>query len=433
MLAVVALTLIQSSTVDAVVQKNLDKGLLGVGVAVVKDGKLLHLKTYGKGATAKNDGHYRLASITKQFTAGVVVKLVREKKLSYEDTLGKLMPETPAAWHPVTIRHLLTHTSGIPSYTESLKFMGVAKKPTTPDGIWQLTKGDKMDFEPGSKFKYNNTAYCLLGSIIERTTKRDYYSALNTYLLKPAGMRSTGPEKKFKFVPSFDDDGSPSFPLNMDWPYAAGALVSTLGDMVKWDLALRGNKLFSEAEKQLMFNPDPLAKKQGQDYGFGWNTTYADGKPYSHWHTGGIPGFSNIIERTTNGVTVIMLANHEFTSIAGLRTEIRDAFDPMPKPAPILDPKPEVTAKHKQLLEDLFAGKCDESKFSGEFLKKVPPAVLLSTSKDLLKLGPLKEFVLIKSNGDSDTRRSYRVVLGTTPLTLSIAEENGVIIGMVIR
>lgn len=433
MLPFIALALIQSSTVDAIVQQNLDKGLLGVGVAVVKDGKLIHLKTYGKGATAKNDGHYRLASITKQFTAGVIVKLVREKKLSYEDTLGKLMPETPAAWHPVTIRQLLTHTSGIPSYTESHKFMGVAKKPTTPDGIWQFTKADKMDFEPGSKFKYNNTAYCLLGSIIERTTKKDYYSALNTYLLKPAGMSSTGSEKKFKVVPSFDDEGSPSFPLNMDWPYAAGALVSTLGDMVKWDRALRGTKLFSQAEKKLMFSPDPLAKKQGQDYGFGWNTTYADGKPYSHWHTGGIPGFSNIFERTTKGVTVIMLANHEFTGIAGLRTAIRDAFDPMPRPNAIQDSNPELTAKHKKLLEDLFEGKCDESKFSTEFLKNVPSSALLSTSKDLLKLGPLKEFSLVKSNGDSDTRRSYRVVLGTTPLTLSIAEEKDVIVGMTIR
>lgn len=427
------LALIQPNPVDVIVQKHLDKGLLGVGVAVVKDGKLVHLKTYGKGATPKNDGHYRLASITKQFTSGVIVRLVREKKFTYDDTLGKLMPDTPAAWHAVTVRQLLTHTSGIPSYTDSPRFVFSAQKPVKPDGIWQFMKDDKMDFAPGTKYKYNNTGYCLLGSIIERTTKKDYYAALDTYLLRPAGMRTTGSEKRFKVVESFGENGKPSFQLNMDWPYAAGALTSTLADMVKWDVALRGTKLFTAEEKQLMFNPDPATKKLGQDYGFGWDTTYANDKLYSHSHTGGIPGFSNIIERTANGVTTIVLANHEYEGVVSLRAEIRDLFDPMPKPPVVPDTMPELTAKHRKMIEELVAGRCDETLFAPDFLKKVPAAVLLSTSKRFAALGELKEFALVKSEGEKDVRRTYRIVFGSSPLTLGVSLKDGLIIGMMIN
>ncbi|MBA4292566.1 hypothetical protein C0431_06305 [bacterium] len=426
--------LAQSDPVETVVQKHLDSGLLGVGVAVVEDGKVRHLKTYGKGATAKNDGHYRLASVSKQFTAGVIVRLVRDKKFGYEDTLGKLMPDTPAAWHKVTVRQLLTHTSGIPSYTDSERFGSVVMNPVTPDGIWQFMKDDPMDFEPGTAFKYNNTGYCLLGSLIERTAKKDFYSALDSILLKPAGMRATGSEKKFKIVESFGEDGKSSFPLNMDWPYAAGAIVSTLGDMVKWDQALAGAKLFTEAEKQLMFNPDPVAKRTGNDYGFGWDSQYVEGKLYSHSHTGGIPGFSTIIERTVGGVTVIVLANHEYSGVGVMSSEIRELFDPKPKPKVVEDAFPELTAKHRKMIDELVAGKCDETLFSPEFLQKAPPAMLLATSQRFAEFGPLTEFVLVKSEGEKAVRRTYRLVFGTTPLTLQVAVGvDGLITGMVIR
>lgn len=412
----------------------MDSGLLGVGVAVVEDGKVRHLKTYGKGATAKNDGHYRLASVSKQFTAGVIVRLVRDKKFGYDDTLGKLMPDTPAAWHKVTVRQLLTHTSGIPSYTNSDRFESVVRNPVTPDGIWQFMKDDPMDFEPGTAFKYNNTGYCLLGSLIERTTKKDFYSALDTILLKPAGMSETGSEKKFKIVESFGDDGKASFPLNMDWPYAAGAIVSTLNDMVKWDQALAGTKLFTEAEKQLMFSPDPITKKSNENYGFGWNSNYVDGQLYSYSHTGGIPGFSTIIERTVGGVTVIVLANHEYSGVGVMSNEIRDIFEPKPKPAKVADRMPELTAKHRKMIDELVAGKCDEALFSPEFLEKAPPTMLLATSRRFAEFGPLTEFELVKSEGEKAVRRTYRLVFGTTPLTLQVAVgEDGLITGMVIR
>ncbi len=435
MLSALTLSLViaQANPVDAVVQKHMGKGLLGVGVAVLKDGKVVHLKTYGKGAMVKNDGHYRLASITKQFTAGLIVRLVRDKKFAYEDNLGKLMPDTPATWHWVTVRQLLTHTSGIPSYTDSPKVMSIIIKPTKPDGIWQFVKNVKMDFEPGKGWKYNNTGYCLLGSIIERTTKMDYFSALNKYILAPTGMHSSGPESKYKPVASYGEDGKPSFPINMDWPYAAGSLVSTLGDMAKWDVALRGGSLFTEAEKQLMFNPDPTAKRFKSNYGFGWDSNYTDGQLASYSHTGGIPGFSNVIERTVKGTTVIVLANHEYKNREALSNEVRELFELTPVAPAIADSLPELTLKHQIMFKNLLDGKADEADFSPAFLKQVPLSVLISTSKQFASLGALSNFVLLTSEGEKDVRRSYRVKLGDTVMTLNIAVSGGVIVGMTIR
>ena len=435
MLSTVALSFVlaQGNPVDAIVQKHLDTGLLGVGVAVVKDGKVIHLKTYGKGATPKNDGHYRLASITKQFTAGVIVRLVREKKFAYEDTLGKLMPDTPTDWHSVTVRQLLTHTSGIPSYTNSKKFAFVMQKAVTPDGIWQLVRDEKVDFAPGTKYSYNNTAYALLGCLIERTTKKDYYSALDSYLLRPAGMRSTGSERRFKVVESFGDNGKASFQMNMDWPYSAGALVTTLADMTRWDIALRGNKLFSNAEKELMFNPDPTTVKLKEPYGFGWHPKYENGKIYSYAHNGGIPGFSTLIERAVDGTTVIVLANHEHENRGLLSNELVERFNPKPVPPLVMDTMPELTAKHRQMFANLLQGLVNESDFSADFLKQVPASVLVSSSKRFAQVGELGEFALIKSEGEKDVLRSYRLLLGETKMTLNIAVQGGVIFGMTIR
>ena len=435
MLTSVALSFVlaQGNPVDVIVQKHLDKGLLGVGVAVVKDGKVVHLKTYGKGSTPNHDGHYRLASITKQFTAGVIVRLVREKKFAYEDTLGKLMPDTPTDWHPVTIRQLLTHTSGIPSYTNSKKFAFVMQKAVNPDGIWQLVRDEKMDFAPGTRYSYNNTAYALLGCLIERTTKKDYYSALDAYLLRPAGMRSTGSERRFKVVESFGENGKPSFQMNMDWPYSAGALVTTLADMTRWDIALRGTRLFTTAEKELMFNPDPTTVKLKEPYGFGWHPKYENGKIYSYAHEGGIPGFSTMIDRAVDGTTVIVLANHEHRSRSILSNEVIEHFYPKPIPPMTVDTMPELTAKHRQMFVNLLKGSVNESDFSDEFLKQVPVSVLISSSKQFAEMGELGDFVLIKSEGDKDVRRSYRLMLGETKMTLNIAVQGGLIVGMTIR
>jgi hypothetical protein len=117
-----------------------------------------------------------------------------------------------------------------------------------------------------------------------------------------------------------------------------------------------------------------------------------------------------------------------------MSSEIRDLFDPKPKPKVVEDAFPELTAKHRKMIDELVAGKCDETLFSPEFLQKAPPAMLLATSQRFAEFGPLTEFVLVKSEGEKAVRRTYRLVFGTTPLTLQVAVGvDGLITGMVIR
>jgi hypothetical protein len=219
----------------------------------------------------------------------------------------------------------------------------------------------------------------------------------------------------------------------MDWPYSAGALVTTLADMTRWDIALRGTRLFTTTEKELMFNPDPTTVKLKEPYGFGWHPKYENGKIYSYAHEGGIPGFSTMIDRAVDGTTVIVLANHEHRSRSILSNEVIEHFYPKPIPPMTVDTMPELTAKHRQMFVNLLKGSVNESDFSDEFLKQVPVSVLISSSKQFAEMGELGDFVLIKSEGDKDVRRSYRLMLGETKMTLNIAVQGGLIVGMTIR
>ncbi len=423
----------QDNQVKTLVEQAMTRGLKGAGVAVVKGGKQVFLSGFSKDSSINSGSHFRLASISKQFTSGIIVKLVREKKLSYDTTLGALLPETPKTWHPVTVRQLLTHTSGIPSYTDLPTFPILMLKPTTPAGIWKSAAKAKIDFEPGKGFQYNNTGYCLLGSIIEKLTKKPYFTALTDYILRPVGMNSTGAELQYKPVDSYDSKGVKTGKFEMTWAYSAGSIVSTLGDMVKWDIALRGNALFSEEEKSLMFNPDSVAKKYGSNYGFGWETNFVEGKPWSYSHTGGIPGFSTVIERTIKGTTVILLLNHESVERAGLSNGIMEIFEPAPKVQPVSDDSPELTLKHKEFFQKLLKGEGDESDFAPEFLQKVSLSVITKGCVELAANGPLSEFTLKSTKKADSVLRAYRVTMGGFKGTLSIAVKSGKIVGMTIQ
>jgi hypothetical protein len=203
--------------------------------------------------------------------------------------------------------------------------------------------------------------------------------------------------------------------------------------MTRWDIALRGNKLFSNAEKELMFNPDPTTVKLKEPYGFGWHPKYENGKIYSYAHNGGIPGFSTLIERAVDGTTVIVLANHEHENRGLLSNELVERFNPKSVPPLVMDTMPELTAKHRQMFANLLQGLVNESDFSADFLKQVPASVLVSSSKRFAQVGELGEFALIKSEGEKDVLRSYRLLLGETKMTLNIAVQGGVIFGMTIR
>jgi D-alanyl-D-alanine carboxypeptidase len=424
-----------ASQIDSIAEAQLKSGAKGLAIAVIDNGKPVFSKGYSADGTITPDSSFRIASITKQFTAGIIVRLVREKKLGYEDPLGKWIPEVPSEWKDVTIRQLLTHTSGIPSYTDAPGLMAVITKPVSPDGIWQFVAKTKMNFKPGQGWKYNNTAYTLLGSIIEKATKQKYFSVLDRYIFKPLNMKRSGEEKKFPVVPSFDGEGKPSFALNMDWPYSAGAIVSTANDMAKWDAALRGKSLFTDAEKEMMFTPDPVSVKNNENYGFGWVVRTVEGKRVSVAHSGGIPGFSTMINRSMlKGTTVIVLSNNESNAAGVIASKVMRLLEPGVESEPPkgdVDTKPELTSRHKTLFESLLDGSVSKDRFDPSFLKKAPLDMIKATAANFAKMGKLGEFTFLKEAAGA---RSYFVRIGDAEMKFTVSENSeGKIVGMLVQ
>ncbi len=190
---------------------------------------------------------FRLGSVTKQFTAACALLLQERGKWKVSDPVKKYMPTAPAAWERITIFHLLTHTSGIPSFTEFPDYKDFEAKATTPEELVDRFRKKPLEFEPGSKWKYSNSGYVLLGYLIEMVSKESYQNFLQENILTPLGMKDTGYDSNSAIIlhrasgysPSKDGIINAGF-INMTIPFSAGALYSTTGDLLKWERGSAG-------------------------------------------------------------------------------------------------------------------------------------------------------------------------------------------------
>ncbi|HWD00387.1 MAG TPA: serine hydrolase domain-containing protein [Candidatus Sulfopaludibacter sp.] len=272
-------------------------------VLLAQDGKPLFRKSYGLAdaewdVSNTPDTKFRLGSITKQFTSALILQLVEQGKIKLDDSVRKYYPAAPDAWQPVTIHDLLSHQSGIPSYTELPGFFEkLAGTARTPLEIIQLTEKMPLEFDPGTQYKYDNTGYIVLGYIIEKVTGKSYEQQLHQAILDPLGMHDTGFDHYTAILhhraEGYEYDGGTlrraPF-LDMSLPYAAGSLYSTVDDLLKWDQALYGTQVLSAASKEKMWTPNR------SDYGYGWQITTRFGE-HAVEHGGGINGFNTMIIR----------------------------------------------------------------------------------------------------------------------------------------
>jgi CubicO group peptidase (beta-lactamase class C family) len=239
---------------------------------------------------------YQIGSITKQFTSAAIMKLVEQGRVELDDDLSKYVPQFPLQGKQVTIRQLLNHTSGIHSYTSSREWPKTWGDEMSPDAIVKFVAADTFDFAPGTRYRYNNTGYVLLGMVIEKASGQTYARYLDAQFFKPLGLRQSS------YCPSKTSD--PAFALgyskgtvraqflHMSHPFSAGALCSTVGDFVKWQRALDGGKAVSPTSYALMSTADSLNDGRKINYGFGLVPGVFNGhKTVSH--TGGIPGFAS--------------------------------------------------------------------------------------------------------------------------------------------
>lgn len=420
-------------------------------VAIVKGGKVAFAKGFGL-ADIENEvpstpqSVYRLGSITKQFTATMVMQLVQEGKLKVDDTCRSILPEIPELWSKVTVRQLLNHTSGIKSYTDVKGiFLNDALKPTSPAGIIKTVENEPLDFEPGTKWNYNNTGYELLGMIIEKLDKGTYAASLKSRILTPLGMNDTYFTSERNIVKrrvhgySGGKDGFRNAQyLNMDWPYAAGSMESTVLDLAKWDAALYGNKILSQKALAEMWTTTPLGQDKVADYGFGWHVETKNGIQLVE-HGGGIHGFNTYIRRVpSKNLTVIVLCNNDKGNASSLAVQVSEMLEPALRPVPeltIQDSNPKVSKFAREFLQSVLVGKLDRSQVTPEFSAKISPEMEANVKAQLGSLGAITKFDLIadKALGKA-VQRSYRVMLGETILRMEIAiDEKGLVSGFTVR
>ena len=294
----------------------------GATVIVVKDGKTILRTAYGMADTATGvrmtpEMALRIGSMTKQFTASAILLLADEGKLSLQDEITKYLPDYPTQGRRITIEHLLTHTSGIVSYSGRPGYAQRAPQDTTVAAQIDSFKNDPLQFEPGTQYRYNNSGYYLLGAIIEKASGMPYHQFVAQRIFVPLGMTHTAYEGHERSPWPFaaghtqlDKGFGAARPLGANQSYAGGALVSTVDDLATWDAAV-GKKLLAPATWQRAFTSYRLADGKDSHYGYGWELTLVQGEP-AVGHSGSTRGFRSYgLRLPGKGVYVAVLTNSD--------------------------------------------------------------------------------------------------------------------------
>ncbi|WP_117881042.1 serine hydrolase [Aureibaculum luteum] len=303
-------------------------GKFNGSVLVSDQGKVIYKKGFGMAnmewdiPNQPNTKH-RLGSITKQFTAMLILQLVAEGKLDLNKPITTYLPDYPkTSGDIITSHHLLTHTSGIPNYTSFPKFMeDESRNPYTPEAFLKIFAEKPLDFIPGEKFSYSNSGYFLLGVLIEKLSGKSYEQMLQDKIFTPLNMKDTGYDNHADILKNrasgYEKQGGAyvnSRYLDMSIPYAAGSLYSSVEDLYKWDQALYTTSILPQKYMTLYFNPSIPAFGNAH-YAYGWGVGYAKiGKSkdsiYAIGHGGGINGFNTNISRTTSNKSLVVLLNN---------------------------------------------------------------------------------------------------------------------------
>jgi len=306
----------QADKLDALIDAYAKLYKFNGSALVAKNGTILLNKGYGYRNAADKVANneqtiFQLGSITKQFTSAVILKLQEEKKLSVSDKLSKYFPGYPKG-DSITIEQLLTHTSGIYSYTNDPNFMAnEVTKPANREMMMALFRDKPFDFSPGTGWNYSNSGYSLLGYIIEAVTKKPYEQAVRKYIFTPLGMTHSGfdftnlkAKEKATGYFKLDDKESVAAPIvDSSVSYSAGAIYSTTGDLYLWHKALEKNNILSKAQQEKAYTP---VKNK---YGYGWGIDSIEGKRKVS-HGGGIHGFTTNISRVPeDDICIVLLSN----------------------------------------------------------------------------------------------------------------------------
>ena len=296
----------------------------GAAVVVVKNGQVIFRKGYGMAnlelqVPMKPEMVFRLASVTKQFTAVAIMMLFEQGKLSLHDELTKFFPDYPAAGRKITVENLLTHTSGIKDYINKVWPARMTEN-LEPQQLIDLFKNESLEFEPSTKEEYANANYVLLGAIIEKLSGQDYAQFIEQQIFKPLGMthssycrtqplmanRASGYLKR-------DNVYINAAYFSMTQLFAAGAMCSSVDDLALWDAAISANKLLKPGSWDQIFTPYKLSSGVTEGYAYGWVISKFLERPIAS-HAGGIPGFRAYVMRIPGAQLYIALLSNDETA-----------------------------------------------------------------------------------------------------------------------
>jgi CubicO group peptidase (beta-lactamase class C family) len=427
------------------------RNLPGLSVAVVQSGEVVHAKGYGQAnveldVAATAGTVYQIGSITKQFTATAVMLLVAQGLIELDDAIAKYLENAPESWKDVTVRQLLNHTSGIKSYTSIADNMAKARLDRSKDEIIGTVRDLPLEFAPGEKWSYNNTGYFLLGLIIEKASGKPYAEFLEERIFKPLDMNAT----RVNHLPDIVRHRATGYSwtgklqnaehASMNWPFSAGAIVSTVTDLAKWDAALYTEAILSRSSLDQMWTKTTLADGQQRDYGFGWSLGDFRGHRLIG-HGGGIPGFTtDIVRFVDDKLTVIVLTNLSGPNAnpAAIARGIAAIYIPELAQAAqvaVEDKDPKTTEFFKKVVQDTIDAKLEADVFTEEMQKLIFPDRVKQAAAFLKSLGEQKSFTLVEFKEENKSRKyQYKLIMGdATVLVSGTINEDGKISGFAFR
>lgn len=449
-LAIVALALVSclrvcaqnpdvNAQVDALVQAEMKRQHIpGLALGVYSD----ETRTRGYGLAnvewdvpVQSDTVFQSGSVGKQFVATAVMMLVEEGKIGLDDSLVKYFPDAPKTWENITVRNLLTHTSGLGEYEsdERTKPGGpfYLRLDFTEEQLYKNIAAMPLDFQPCEKWSYRNTNYVLLGMLIHRVTGESYGDFLQSRIFKPLDMTTTRIISEEDIIPRRAAgyrlvDGelknqewvSPTFNSTAD-----GALYFTVQDLSKWDAALYTGKLVRKSTLEQMWTPVTCSGGKKYPYGFGWSVQESNGHRLIE-HGGAWQGFSSHISRYIDDrFTVAILTNLDAGHCDARRIAHAVAMLYLPdlRMKPIADTEPQVGALLRKTLTELAGGNANLESFAPEERSAWMPERIRGLSGKLKSFGPLTSLSLLESkNADGLHHYKYRAEFADGPMMVDV-------------
>lgn len=418
---------------DYITAQMREQHIPGLSLAVIRDGRIVKMQGYGlanveEQTPATPQTVYHLASLTKQFMGAAIVLLAQDGKLGLDDPISRYLEKTPARWSEITIRQLLTHTSGIKDYLNEMQ--SVTCNGTNPAEIISHLGEMPLNFAPGTAYAYSNTGYLVLDLIVQKVASETYDQFLGERIFRPLGMTETRRNSLSEIIPYrasgyvWTDGKLRNSPFVEPTLYDNGddGLVSSVVDLARWDAALDTDNLLKADSQKQMYAPVSFPDGSNSGYGLGWSLGTVNGHRLVY-HSGGRPDTSTFIARFLDDhLTIIVLTNKSGAGPSRIARHLAGLYNPALTPAfdkPIRDTEPQVTEMIKAVLLKIQSGAIDSAPFTEKMWHDINPNVLSYLNNFFKSYGAFKSIMLLaREEKGAERVYHYEAIFGDTNLTI---------------